>query len=471
MTLLRRTLALTAFALLGLGYAGNVADAQAADPATYEIAANVNDAAIDTDRGAHLVWLAPADRRVGKLLLFMPSGGPTNRPPDWKEIGTEGSRLGYHTIVLAYKNEAPIAAAPPAGCGNSVEPPASPPNCAFDARMEILDGRGESTVVNVDRANSIENRLTKVLQHLAETFPADGWSAFLDTSGPEAAPKWSEIVAGGASLGGAQAVLIAQLHSVSRVAVFHGWTDAKHGWVALGATPSSKYFTLIHQRDNFFARTCFGYLALGLAPSCPLPGFTVVPPDPDNPLLVDNRQPPFGTRQLVFNLEPNPLGGPINDPYHSSTTRDGWIAREADGTPSQKLLNAWRSVLGDSDADQLLDERDNCPLVANSAQTDADGDGEGDACDRSPRGPAGQIADLMDHTLAALDRPALAPVFKVSLETALRTAIARNVHAACLALRIYELAVVVAPSNAFSTAEKQALIAESRQIRTDLGCA
>ena len=57
-------------------------------------------------------------------------------------MGSEGGRLGYHTIVLAYRNEAPIAALPPAGCGTGVDPPDSPPNCAINARMEILDGRG-----------------------------------------------------------------------------------------------------------------------------------------------------------------------------------------------------------------------------------------------------------------------------------------------------------------------------------------
>jgi Thrombospondin type 3 repeat len=96
-------------------------------------------------------------------------------------------------------------------------------------------------------------------------------------------------------------------------------------------------------------------------------------------LFVENRKPPFGRRQLVFDLEPGSFAG-TGDWYHQSTSRDGWIAREADGTPSQRLLNAWRSVLGDSDADTRLDQVDNCPLIANADQTDSDGNGIGDAC-------------------------------------------------------------------------------------------
>jgi hypothetical protein len=384
-----------AVALFGLASFVLAANAGADEP-TRGVDANVNDAGISTARGQNLVWLPGPARPVGKLLVFLPSGGASNLPTEFKWVGTEGARLGYHTIVLAYRNEVGINAAPPLGCGNNVEASGAPPNCAIDARMELLDGRGESSVVDVNRANSIENRLSKVLEHLVATYPEEGWSRFLDTSGAEPAPKWSETAIAGQSLGSGQAFLIGQLQSVHRVAAFAGWTDAKHGWVTLGATSADRYFTLIHQRDNFFARTCYAYLALSLAPSCPLPGFTIPPatPDPTNPLLVDNREPPFGTPQLVFNLEPAPNPVVIADPFHSSSSRDGWIAKEAGGTtPSQKLLNAWRSILGDSDADTRLDQADNCPLVANvdqtnpdAEQTDTDDDRIGDACDPTPRG-------------------------------------------------------------------------------------
>jgi hypothetical protein len=219
---------------------------------------------------------------------------------------------------------------------------------------------------------------------LATTRPAaEGWSKFVDNpSGPEPTPKWSETVIAGSSLGAGEAAMIAARHDGFRAALLHGWVDARHPWVKLGATPSSKYFTLIHTRDNFFARTLCGYVALQLAPAqtCPPPGSPPPPVDPS--LLIENRQPPFtGTQVHLFNLEPGSFEG-TGDWYHQSTSRNNWIAQEPDGiTPSHILVNAWRSVLGnDKDADTYLDLADNCLSVANSDQRDSDGNGIGDAC-------------------------------------------------------------------------------------------
>ena len=218
----------------------------------------------------------------------------------------------------------------------------SPPNCAINARMEILDGRGESPVVDVDRA---EQHREPAEQAARSTWrrptPAEGWSTVPRRQRREPAEvvgdrdrrrvarrrpgRPDRDAAPGAPRG-----------------VVPGWTDAKHGWVTLGATPSSRYFSLIHARDNFFERTCYAYLAFGLTPSCPLPGFTVPPAESTaNPLLVDNRQPPFGTRLLVFNLEPSTTPPASPTRYHPSTTRDGWIAargrRHAVAEAAQRL--------------------------------------------------------------------------------------------------------------------------------------
>src|SRR3954447_10914093 len=384
---MRTPLAPVAVALLGLCLA---APARAADPITHEVVPSVTDAAIlDTTptRGNHLVWVPPKARQVGKLLVFLPTGGPTNIPSEFTEFATVAARLGYHTLILAYRNEAPIAALPTApvpGCGPDEFPVPVGSTCARDARMEILDGREESPILNVNRANSIENRLNRLLVHLKTTFPDEGWAQFVE---PDETPKWSQTVIAGSSLGAGEAAMIAERHDVFRAVLLHGWVDASHGWVKRDATPSADYFTLIHARDNFFRRTCPAYKELGLTPSCPLPACPVATVESDpNPALFENKQPPFGTQMFVFNLTPGATDGG-GDIFHQSTSRNHWIAKEADGvTPSHILVNAWRMVLGDGDADGYLDLADNCPRAANPSQADTDKNGIGDAC---PQGPVG----------------------------------------------------------------------------------
>lgn len=51
----------------------------------------------------------------------------------------------------------------------------------------------------------------------------------------------------------------------------------------------------------------------------------------------------------------------------------------------------------DSDNDGLNDAADNCPLVSNAGQADADNDGIGDACDNNDDGDGDGIEDVLDN--------------------------------------------------------------------------
>ena len=42
------------------------------------------------------------------------------------------------------------------------------------------------------------------------------------------------------------------------------------------------------------------------------------------------------------------------------------------------------SPMNDKDQDTIVDDQDNCPDIANTAQTDEDGDGIGNVCDLCP---------------------------------------------------------------------------------------
>jgi hypothetical protein len=72
----------------------------------------------------------------------------------------------------------------------------------------------------------------------------------------------------------------------------------------------------------------------------------------------------------------NPLSPCINtgDPDPAYNDPDG----------SRDDIGAFPYTLGDWDGDGVADDVDNCPLIANTDQSDTDGDGLGDACDPNP---------------------------------------------------------------------------------------
>ena len=86
------------------------------------------------------------------------------------------------------------------------------------------------------------------------------------------------------------------------------------------------------------------------------------------------------------------------------------------------------------------------------------------------RGAGEQISRLTEKTNADLDLPALAPVLRVPLQLAAAAAAAGRTRAACLALDVYIVAVRLAPSRAFTPAERAELIADANRIRGALGC-
>jgi hypothetical protein len=93
----------------------------------------------------------------------------------------------------------------------------------------------------------------------------------------------------------------------------------------------------------------------------------------------------------------------------------GRLDREKDDgvTPSHHLVNAWRSVLGESDADTRLDEADNCQQDPNTDQTDSDRDGSGNACDLTPLGTPPTIV-TPEHITVDATGPAATVTYAVT---------------------------------------------------------
>lgn len=230
----------------------------------------------------HYVWLDASRPANSKLFVFLSGAGPRSpRPRGHQLVQQEAARLGYHVIGLMY----------PTNVLTGVCDGDSDPECFEHVRMEIIDGIDRSTRVDVSRANSIDNRLTKLLLYLDEQYPSEGWSRFLH----EGEPKWSQIAVGGHSFGAAQGALIGKIRHVDRVVMVAGPAAESAPWVSIGETPAAKYFELVHIRDHVATAIFANVSALELERF-------------GEQVQVELSQPPYeGTHILVTDIEP--VGG------------------------------------------------------------------------------------------------------------------------------------------------------------------
>src|SRR3989442_359845 len=282
------------------------------------------------------VWLYPGAERGEKLFVHLPGGNnPIQVPASFTFVGREAARLGYHVIVLTYPNDLAIEAL----CRGN-------PACQKAARLDIIDGGDRRSSIpelvqagfDISKANSIDNRLTKLLDSLDAWHPEEGWSQFLNNG----EPNWSQIVISGLSFGGSEAAMLAKLHRVNRVTLFAAPRDANTAgqppdWVALGATPADRYYGLVHKRDPLSALTLASWRGplemLGEA----VFDTASAPPYGGTHMLVTNRRTRVGT-----DLNPylNAHGSVATDQF---TPLDAPTLDYPDGKP--QLLDAWRYML------------------------------------------------------------------------------------------------------------------------------
>jgi hypothetical protein len=285
------------------------------------VAPVATDPAITQPLDNHYVWLDTSAHSRHRLLVMLPGTG--QRPDQFQLVEQLGARLGYHVIGLTFVNTGGLAKICP------VTP--DPAACFRDTRLEIIDGVDRTPLITVSPPNSIDNRLTKLLQFLAAQYADEGWSQFTTGDGQ---PNWSLIAVAGLSVGGGEAAMLGKIRLVDRVVMFSAVPDSigtqAAPWVALGRTPGNRYYGLAHNRDGFFIPILAGWDSLGLQ------AFGV-------PTVVDGNTPPYAnTHMLVTGLTPQ--GGFVGLNAHGSTATDSFTPLALDGTPA--LRDAWRYMLG-----------------------------------------------------------------------------------------------------------------------------
>ena len=258
----------------------------------------------------HMVYFDDAVPHPGRLFVFFPG---TNGPPQgYKLITQTAAQIGYHALALAYVNELSINEDICAGQALT---------CPEDARLEIIDGTDRTPLIAVNRANSIENRLIKLLQYLAVQFPAEGWQTFLDAG----QPRWELMAFAGHSQGGGHAAMLGKIHTVHRVAMFSSTEPALWTREPL-LTLAAKFFAFAHTLEDSFNGITLSWSNFGLPGA--LTSVDTVPP------------PCAGSHRLQSTATPRDL---VN--YHGCVVVDPYTPVQPDGV-TPVFRDVWIYMIG-----------------------------------------------------------------------------------------------------------------------------
>lgn len=289
------------------------------------IAPQTTDANISTNLNNHYVSINRGIARKNQLFVFLPGTGGI--PLNTQEINNTAADLGFHAVNLTYPNDEAVGDL----CGGLN----TDLDCYGKVRLEIKDGTDRTNLVNVNRANSIENRLIKLLIYLRTQAPNDNWGQFLinDTN-----LDWSKIVVSGHSQGGGHAGIIGRFHPVARVVMFaamdfNARTNSPANWIGVpSSTPNAstpdKFWGFAHTRDEIVT---FNLLSTRIWTAYGMPNFGAT-------VNVDSSAPPFNnTHSLTSNID--------CDNFHGCVVVDARLVRQ-NGVPVFKPV--WEYLLSNT---------------------------------------------------------------------------------------------------------------------------
>ena len=207
------------------------------------IAPSLTDAQLSSFNDDHQVYWNSDCTHLGKLLVHIV--GTNDSPQNTQYFPSIAADNGYHVIVLSYPNTVSI----PSSCRLD-----SDPLCFDNMRKEIVYGGNWSPHVNVNSANSIVNRLQKLVLYLNINWPNQNWGQFL-TVGNDI--NWLLLTVSGHSQGAGHAAYLGVEQDLNRVIMFGGPNDYSEyfndtpNWLDIPrATADSSYFGFINKYDG-----------------------------------------------------------------------------------------------------------------------------------------------------------------------------------------------------------------------------
>ena len=222
----------------------------------YEILPQETDPQIDDWFEPHYVVINKSRPFQNRLFLFF--SGSYGHCGNQRLIIQQAAKLGYHAINLRYPNTQTIGGL--CRLSNNLD-------CHEQARQAIIHGSHPTNDIQISRANSITNRLVKLLIYLYEKHPEDSWLQYLQGL----TINWDSIILAGHSQGGGHAAMIAKNNRVARVIMFSAPSDYSKTrqtpapWLLKdSATPTNRYYGFAHAQENGIERIVQAWQLLGM---------------------------------------------------------------------------------------------------------------------------------------------------------------------------------------------------------------
>jgi len=255
----------------------------------------------------HLLAFDPEASHVNRLLVFLAGSG--GLPEDYQRIVIRAAERGFHAVSLAYPNWPAV---------RELLVGETDPLVPGSIRRERLYGVDEYPDIDVDYANSVQNRLTALLAHQHAAHPDEGWDQFLTGS---ATPVWHQMVVAGHSQGAGHAAYWTRDHELAGALLFGGPGDFVSGqqaaWLFRPAvTPSSRIFAFTHVDDPSFGAFILNQNTLGLNAY-------------GLPVNVDTSPPPYGGSHMLYSR----LTPPPGQNAHNAVAVDAALRLDENGRP------------------------------------------------------------------------------------------------------------------------------------------
>lgn len=273
---------------------------------------SVTDAEINTFDTVHGVYYNPSAKAKNKLVVFIP--GTNGNGMGAKLFSQVAANEGFHVVSISY----------PSSVAATICHSQTDENCFENFRREIIEGKDLSSLIEVNRVNSIENRIQKLLVYLKKNFATENWGQYLAKNDEI---NWGKLILSGQSQGGGHAPLMAKSHKVSRVIMFSApkdWdktNDKPAKWYGEGKTSLKNYFAFNHIQDKQgcdYEQQLKNLQTLGL--------FVF-----GEPVDIDNAPFPYKSSRILITDYPNkPL---TSIEAHTSLMGDSRTPLDKDGVP------------------------------------------------------------------------------------------------------------------------------------------